>query len=264
VSQTYTTNDLKELFAYPFQDPEWKKKFLIGSLIVIGGYIVPIIPFVIIYGYIAQIMRRIIVEKGEPFLPEWDDWGKLLTDGFKLLGAMFVYMLPLFVVLFGGYIIFFVVFVFSASAGAEVSRSGGEMPLIALLVPLVGGVGLSVLYGLVLLVALAIGLVLPAIMGHVIATDEFAAAFRVREWWAIFRANLGGFLIAYVILLAISSALNFVFVFIYLTVILCCLLPFLLGPLTMYIMAIYSVVFAEAYREGVEKLESQTAAVESV
>lgn len=32
----------------------------------------------------------------------------------------------------------------------------------------------------------------------------------------------------------------------------------------MYIMAIYSVVFAQAYQEGVEKLENQTATIESV
>ena len=261
MSQTYTTNDLKELFAYPFQDPDWKKKFLIGSLIVIGGYIVPIVPFVIIYGYIAQIMRRIIVEKGEPFLPEWDDWGKLLTDGFKLLGAVFVYMLPIFVIFFTGYLIFFITIILSTTIGAT---EGSEAPsAIMALGPVIGGVGMFVLYGLAMLIALALGLVMPAIMGHVVATDDFGAAFHIREWWAIFRANIGGFLIAYVILLAISAALNFVFVIIYLTIILCCLLPFLLGPLTMYIMVIYAVIFAQAYREGVEKLENQTAAIEA-
>ena len=261
MSQAYTTTDLKELFAYPFQDPEWKKKFLIGSLLVIGGYIIPIIPFVVIYGYIAQIMKRIIVDKGEPFLPEWDDWGKLLTDGFKLLGAVVVYMLPLFFILFGGYLVLFLVITVSTTVGVT---EGSEAPSVLMaLGPLVGGVGFMALYCLAMLFALAIGVVLPAIMGHVIATDEFAAAFRVQEWWAIFRANLGGFLIAYVVLLAISAALNFVFIFIYLTIILCCLLPFLLGPLSMYIMTIYSVVFAQAYREGVEKLEDQPAAAAS-
>ena len=81
MSQSFSSEDLKQLFAFPFQDPRWQNKFLIGSLVVFAGFIIPLIPFFFVYGYMAQIMRRIIVEKGEPFLPEWDDWGKLFVDG---------------------------------------------------------------------------------------------------------------------------------------------------------------------------------------
>jgi hypothetical protein len=33
-------------------------------------------------------------------------------------------------------------------------------------------------------------------------------------------------------------------------------LPFILAPATVYMLAIYGVVFAEAYRDGVQKLEN--------
>jgi len=82
-TQSFTTDNLKALLTFPFEDDDWKNKFLIGSLIVFAGFAIPLIPFFFLYGYMMQIMRHIIVEKGKPFLPKWDDWGKLFVDGAK-------------------------------------------------------------------------------------------------------------------------------------------------------------------------------------
>ena len=117
--------------------------------------------------------------------------------------------------------------------------------------------------GLGTILAMAVGLVMPAVIGHIVATDEFGAAFRVREWWPIFRANLAGFLIAYVIVMVASIVLSSVLMVIYVTVILCCLIPIIMGPVTMYLLAIYGAVFGQAYRDGVQKLESQASVVEA-
>jgi hypothetical protein len=113
--------------------------------------------------------------------------------------------------------------------------------------------GIGMLFGLI------VSLIIPVAIGHVIATDEFAAAFRFREWWPIFRANLAGFLVSYALLIGFSIVLGFVFQILYLTIIFCCLYPFVLAPLTMYITIIWSVLFARAYRDGV-----QTSAVQAV
>ena len=254
MTQSTTSDDLKALFAYPFQDTNWKNKFLIGSLVVLAGYIIPIIPFFVVYGYMAQIMRRIIVERGQPYLPEWDDWGKMFMDGLKLLGALLVYSLPIFVLFCASYLFIFLTIGVSASVEASSDAPSG----LAAVGPLVGTFGFFCMFGIIMIFALALGLVSPAIMGHIIATDEFSAAFRFGEWWSIFRANLGGFFIAYVIVLALYSAFSFALSIMYLTIILCCFLPIIMGPVTYYMLLISAVVFGQAYRDGVDKLQNAT------
>src|SRR6185503_7118827 len=94
MTTSFTTDNLQTLAKFPFTDPQWKNKFLIGGLLTLAGYAFPLLPLLFVYGYCAQIMRRIIVEKGEPYLPEWQDWGKFLLDGLKLGGVGLIYILP--------------------------------------------------------------------------------------------------------------------------------------------------------------------------
>jgi hypothetical protein len=68
MANSYSSDDLIALAKFPFNDPQWQTKFLIGSLVILAGYIVPIIPLFFVYGYSFQIMRRIIVEKGTPWV----------------------------------------------------------------------------------------------------------------------------------------------------------------------------------------------------
>jgi hypothetical protein len=96
--------------------------------------------------------------------------------------------------------------------------------------------------------------ILPVAAGHMIATHDFGAAFRVREWWPIFKANLAGFLIAYALLFGVAMALNLAMQVLYFTIILCCLVPFIMVGATMYLIVIGSVLFGQAYRIGVENL----------
>jgi hypothetical protein len=60
LAQSLTTDAVKALLVYPFEDARWKSKFLIGSLILLANYAIPVIPFILLYGYTAQIMRRTI------------------------------------------------------------------------------------------------------------------------------------------------------------------------------------------------------------
>ncbi len=256
-TQSFTTSNLQALLAFPFQDADWKNKFLIGSLIVLAGFAIPLLPFCFVYGYMVQIMRHIIVEKGEAWLPEWDDWGKLFVDGLKLLGVALIYTLPVMVLFFIGFIIFFLPFLGIPVVAAAGEDNGGAAGPIFALITMAGMVGFFVLFGLGMILSMVIGVVMPAIMGHVVATDDFGAAFHMREWWAIFRANLSGFLMAYVTIILISIVLSSVFMLLYCTIIFICLAPIIMAPVTVYITVIYGVIFGQAYREGVEKLESQ-------
>jgi hypothetical protein len=264
MTQSFTSTDLKEMLTFPFQDPNWKNKFLIGSLITLIGFVIPIVPFLLIYGYMMQIMRHIIVEQDKPFLPEWDDWEKLLLDGLKLFGLVFVFMLPLMILFFVGTSFFFVPVAAGIPLMEGLEEGGdGAAGIILGIVTVISILGAMVLIGLGTILAMAVGVVMPAAIGHIVATDEFGAAFRLREWWSIFRANLAGFLLAYVIVMVVSIVLSSVLIVIYVTLILCCLIPIIIGPITMYLLAIYGALFGQAYRDGVQKLESQASVVEA-
>ena len=253
MTTSFTSDNLQALAMFPFSDPRWKSKFLIGGLLSLAGYIIPFVPLIFVYGYCAQIMRRIIVEKGEPFLPEWDDWGKFFQDGVKLFGAGLIYSLPGLILFCGGYGLFFATAI--GSGVASEAASADSSPLISL-IPLLGFAGWFGGFGLGMLLMLVGMVILPVAAGHVIATDQFAAAFRLREWWPIFQANLSGYVITYVLLFGFWMVLNFAVQILSLTIIFCCLLPFVMGFVMMYTLIIASVLFGQAYQLGAAKLAS--------
>ena len=244
MSQSASSDDLKELFVYPFQDPEWQNKFLIGSLVVFAGFIIPIIPFIPVYGYMAAIMREAITTN-RVILPRWDDWGKLFSDGLKLFGAIFILMLPLMLLFICGFGAFF------GLVGLSAEANGGDPSPVG---PMLGMIIWFSTVGLMMLLGIALGILMPVIMAHVVATDSMGAAFRVKAWWAIFRANLSGFLIAYLVFMALSLALSFAVSLLYFTIILCCIVPFVMAPVTLYLMIIQGAIFGQAYHVGVNQV----------
>ena len=70
MSTNSSTQQLQNIFTFPFKDPDWVKKLAIGSLLILSGFIIPILPILFVYGYIMRIMERIIVQDGELYLPE--------------------------------------------------------------------------------------------------------------------------------------------------------------------------------------------------
>jgi hypothetical protein len=254
MNNSFTTDELKALAKFPFEDPQWKTKFLIGCLIIFAGYIIPWLPMIFVYGYCAQIMYRIIVEKGTPYLPNWDNWGKLFIDGLKIFGASIIYSLPFLLIFFAGMGLFFASIISLEAAPREPEAVSSIMALF----PVIGIMAWFGSFSLGMILALAVGVILPVAIAHMIATNEFAAAFRVREWWAIFRANWTGYLIAYVLILGFWMVLSFAMQILYFTIIFCCLVPFVMIFVVMYVMVIGSVLFAKTYRTGSEKLATQT------
>jgi hypothetical protein len=85
--------DIGRSINYVFQDPEWIKKVLIGGLLSI----IPIVNLISV-GYAMRTTRRIAMGTEVP-LPEWDDFGGDLVRGLKLLVVIFVWMLPLWVLI---------------------------------------------------------------------------------------------------------------------------------------------------------------------
>ena len=169
MSTNSSTQQLQNIFTFPFKDPDWFKKLAIGSLLILSGFIVPILPILFVYGYIMRIMERIVVQDGELYLPEWDDWGKYFTDGARLLGAGLIFALPVVVLISLGYLVSFlpVMLVPWMETNADSFSAGSAFfPLLGMFIGY-GGLGVGILSGIL------IAIIVPAGLGHLVAKDRF-------------------------------------------------------------------------------------------
>ncbi|MDR3573401.1 MAG: DUF4013 domain-containing protein [Anaerolineaceae bacterium] len=260
MSETVTISSLKTLLSFPFQGSKWQNKFLIGSLFTIGGFFIPIIPLLFVAGYGLQIMRQTI--QGDQLeLPEWNDWGKLALDGIRMMGIGFLFLLPGMLVMLGGYVLYFTssfAIPLMTAFNQDSSGPSAAFPLFILLA--MGIFFLSMLVGF-LLYALG-GIPLPAATAHFVAKDQFAAAFRVREWWPMLRANKLGYLIAFVVVFGLFGILYFGITIAYLSIILCVFIPLLAAPISFYLALISAALFGQTYRESQELLAPAGAEIE--
>lgn len=81
--------DIGDSLTYPMESEQWIKTILIGGILSIFGFL--IIPLVLVYGYIIQVLRARY--DGQPEPPEFGDWGGLLSDGLKAVVIGVVYLL---------------------------------------------------------------------------------------------------------------------------------------------------------------------------
>ena len=235
--------DLKEILLFPVKDAEARKHFLVGMLVSLAAFVIPLIPYFILFGYAIRIVRQVLKNESPRMIP-WDDWGGMFTDGARMFGVRIIYSLPLlliFVPLIAASIA--LPFVMENSNGPEAS------PLFAFLMLIIVG-----LFFLLMPISIAVAIFVPAAEMHFVDNDQFAAGFRVREWWTIFRANTGGFIAAFAIYYLIAMVLGFAFQIIAATLIFACLMPILLPAMTIYLTLVMYVTIAQAYRDGKAKL----------
>jgi len=235
--------DLNQIFTFPFKDAEARKYFLIGCAVALAGFIVPVLPYLILFGYAARIAKQIF--NGEtPRMIAWDDWGGMLKDGARMFGVRMIYSLPIFII------------------AIPLMIAGISLPIImdnvnnANADTVIAVFSLIMFGAMCLIIPLSIPLaaIIPAAEMHAVDKNEFAAGFRFGEWWSIFRANLGGFIAAFAIYYAASMVLTIALQIIMATIILSCLLPFFVPALTMYLTLIMYATIAQAYKVGRDKL----------
>lgn len=178
--------DIGKAFAFVFDDDQWITKILIGAGILLLGtlfswvLLIPLIlAFAILSGYMVEIMRRVMRGQMDG-LPEWNDWGKLIADGFKAIIIGLVYALPAIIV--------------SLCLGVPAGLLAEEAE------------GLSVTLNLLtscltILWSIFVSILLPAATAFWVARDDLSAAFRFGEVIAFVRNNLSTYLITFVMML---------------------------------------------------------------
>lgn len=244
MEETVTTDRLKTMISFPFQDERWVGKLLLASVWVFLSFI-PVLPQALLLGYVALIILQ-VVETGEPSLPAWDDFSRIFRHGLRLFGLGFVYLLPVILLVLIGYGAM-ILSVFTLDSSAVPEGAAVASVIISYLV----GFGLM---GIGALLGFGISLFLPVAGCHVVVEDEFAAGFRFKEWWPIFRANWDGFLVSFLLLFGGGMLAYYASQFLIFTVVLCCFYPLIIGFLGAYFQIVGGALFGRAYREGREKL----------
>ena len=240
--------DLNQLFLFPVKDNEARRNFLITSLVYFASFIIPILPLILVMGYTARIMRQ-VVNGEEPHMTTWDDWEAMLKDGLYLFGVRVAYMLPIFLILFPLYL-GMVMAPFWMEMGNNTNEGLLFLPF------LLFSIGMVIIFPL----SLALGIILPAAEIHTAVNNDFAAGFRFREWWPIFRVNWSGFLLAYIIALVASMILSSLVGIAMITIVLFCIIPFIMPAISAYLSLIMYAAFAHAYKEGKDRLAQQPTA----
>jgi hypothetical protein len=170
--------DLGRAFGYVSEDERWITKLLIGGAVyIIGAFLIFIGPLITL-GYMIQTSRNIAMGNPRP-LPEWDDWGTKLSEGFKAFVVALVYAVPLilFMCIIGG--------VIGLAAGASAdSESAGAAA---------GGLALCAqgLYFLLAIVTIPFSL---AGITRFVQTGDIAASLRFGEVFAMVRSKPGTWL----------------------------------------------------------------------
>ena len=247
-----TTQSIKDLLGFPFRGKEWQSRFLIGLGLILLGFI-PFLSWILQTGYFARIMQRAI--RGEELeLPAWEDWGKLVMDGLRLFGVNLVYLLPVYIVMFGGmaaYMIgFFLLVPLMDTAGSSEAAMEASMLMFILM-----GVMFISMFLSYLLVLLG-GIPLPVAMARVVDQGKFGAAFQFGEINRLLWRNKGGYFTAWVILAGLMTIFYFATVMFYVTMIFAWVIFILWIPFGFYLMAISAGLFGQTYRESLALAEA--------
>lgn len=218
--------DIARAFSFVFDDEEWIKKVLIGAVLALTG--IGMIPII---GYGMEVARRVVNGHPQP-LPEWDEWGTKIMEGFMTAVVGFIWTLPITIISSCVWVILVPIL--------SLDESGNIAGVVTAL--------LSVCVGfIILLYVLVLMLVLPAALTHYAVTGEFGAAFRFGEIVAMVRENLGAYLMVLLvsILASIVASLG--------SVVLGCGFFFTL----FYSALVNSHAFGQAYRIAVGNVESE-------
>ena len=254
MSDSLTTGSLRRLFRFPFEGPGWQTKILVGSAFVLANSILPLIPGILVGGYVLRVMRQTIDGK-EPALPAWDDWGKMLVDGLRMMVINLVYFLPALLVFTIGMGLYFAGTLYLPMAAAMGEAPGEGMASYGMV--LTGSmVALFLSMSVGTLLALLAVIALPAATAHFAAEDRLAAAFHLRQWWRMISADKLGYFISLVIVAGLASVLYLAIRLAYYTLVLCCLIPVLAAPLGFFVSLVWSALFGQTYRESKAAIQS--------
>lgn len=181
------TFDFVKPLTFVFDDPRWIQKVLIGGLFVIASMF--IIGVFFLLGYLARLARNVIAGVEHP-LPEWDELSEYFGEGAKLFVVGLVYVLPVLAI---AAIVFVPLALAGSSSDNETIRS-------------MAGMSVTCAWCLIFPIGLIMGLWMPAAMLMVIVKGDFKAGFEFSHIFSFIRANVGNYLLSFVVAMVAGFA----------------------------------------------------------
>lgn len=186
--------DIGGAVRFVFDDEQWVGKIGIGAVMSLLAFL--LIPIPLLIGWGVGVVRNVMNMEPRP-LPAWEDWGKLFSDGIKVIVAQFVYTLPFLLLLCVGSL-------GTGMLGAATEQSSDVLATL-------GGATIFLMSCLGLLFAVALLFISPAIIvQYVRSNDDLGACFRFGEVLGIARENIGNILIIVLVSMAVGLVLSVV------------------------------------------------------
>jgi len=185
--------DYGKALKFTFEDKNWIGVILIGgalglvSLFFFWTLIIPLLIGALFYGYMMQLVRD-VRQNPDAGLPAWTDWGRKLSDGFKLMIVQFIWAIPIFLLL--------IPIVFLGVLAGLYPNS--ETLAILLSITAMGAVFLAILYGVFLL------FMMPAITINLAVQERFSAGLEIETIFRITKSHFVDILIILILVYGIS------------------------------------------------------------
>ena len=179
--------DFGKAFLFVTEDSSWIKKIAIGAVFTFFSWL--LIPAFFVVGYQIAIMRRVINNDPQP-LPEWEEWGQIFMDGIVVAVAVFVYALPVILLSLCS------MFIWLPTASGNDVLAGGAI------------LGVVVISCLVILFAIALAFMVPAVYIQYARMGDFGSMFQVKEVLAITRENVVNILIVFLMIMVANFLLG--------------------------------------------------------
>ena len=187
--------DYVRALTFVTEDPRWKEKIAIGTVVVLLSsllmpILVGIVGMLILYGYAVRLLQNL--RDGQPYpLPEWDRWSDDLSRGFKLAVVGLVWALPI------------VLVILPVALGSSMTAfDNGFLVAMGSLI-LMFGTCLTIAYGLFLV------LMMPGINIWFARDEQIRSGIAFTDIWQWTRTHLSKvllFTLAYIVASAIISA----------------------------------------------------------
>jgi len=205
------------------EDKKWIEKIAIAAVLIFT-----VIGWLAVVGWMLEILRRVVRGEAE-LLPPWTNLGKYFVDGLKVCVIGFIWTLPIIVLsacLSG---------LTGVLSGLQGDNSGGGF-----------GVFLNICLAFITLpYALVVSFLVPPMLGIYAMQGKFAEAVNPVKAWRLARANLNGFLTAWLVSGIVGVAGSLI------GTILCVIGIY---PLGAYASAVGAHLYGQAYREGMASL----------
>jgi hypothetical protein len=210
--------DIGKSFKFPFADPNWIAKIVIGTVLSW----IPIVNFFSI-GNAYRVFKKVL-NKEEPALLEWDDWGGFFMDGLKVFVIYLIYMIVPIIIMFAAQGL-----IASAMYKIAMGGSGGAGMVIGWLIYIIG-----------IILGICLGIIMPMAVAYFAKNNEdFGAVFRFKEIIADVFKVFGDYILVIVIAVGVSIAFAVTFMII---------IGFVLVPISIfYLMVVFASLYGQAF-----------------